>query len=91
MNPFSQALEGVLTLERAGKLKGPTRDYVINQARYYARRNKLPFDGSLSGALHLAEHADRVCRDYAAERQRLQVAAEIERERRRRVIVVSKG
>ena len=40
---------------------------VIHMARVYARKNKLPFDGTLRGAFKLAEEADQTVRDYIVE------------------------
>jgi len=62
--PFGRAFENLLRLDAAGKLTDQAKAAVIGMAAAYARRNKMPFDRTLQGAIQLAAQADRILRDH---------------------------
>lgn len=64
-NPFLGVLEG-LRLAVAGGLSHQTRTRIIDQAEYYAKRNKLSFTRNMQYALKMAEHADANHRAHMA-------------------------
>jgi len=72
VNQTLTALPGLIAAERAGRMTPGLESRVIHMARVYARKNKLPFDGTVRGAFRLAEEADRTVREYIDEYNRRQ-------------------
>lgn len=66
------AFETLVEAERQGILDHQFVAQVIWEAHDYARKNKLPYDGTFRGAMKLAEGADRLVQDHAAIEEREQ-------------------
>jgi hypothetical protein len=79
----SDALAAVLPMVvkaiESGALTPETESEIINSAFEYAVNNNLPFDGTLKGAVKLAEEARRTVDDFMSKQKTL---ARLERENR---------
>lgn len=64
VNKHLSTLPALIQADRAGTITPGMEARFINQARAYARKNKLKFDGTMKGVFKLAEEADQTHRDY---------------------------
>jgi hypothetical protein len=64
--PFASALERLVKAEAAGLIRPAVKASLLRMGEAYAANHKLPFDGTMTGLLRLAGHAERVVRDHAA-------------------------
>lgn len=65
--PVPTPLESIIELHRQGLIKpgGTLESHIMLLAKAYGRKNGLIFDGTLNGALRLAEEAERTVREHA--------------------------
>lgn len=65
-NPFLGVLGGLVREVTAKTIDVTTERRLIDQAAYYAKRNKLPFTPTMAGVVKMAQHADEMHRMHMA-------------------------
>ena len=76
VNPYDHTVENLVRRERTGQMPDWEKARHIRDAEYYARRNKLSFDGTFAGAMRLAAHADRIIREHRELMDKMRAAAQ---------------
>lgn len=76
-----RAFETLIHSFNEGAIPKEMSDQIIADAKIYADRWKMPFDGTFKGAIRLLEEANKTCQDHAsrqesAERQALMARRE---------------
>jgi hypothetical protein len=86
-NPILKTLPTLELMATDGKLEGVTGEQVILLARRYARDNGMIFDGTLKGAIRLAEEAHHT---VLADMDRRKAIADAEFNKPRKVIITTR-
>lgn len=71
-NPFLGVLDALVRQIEGGQIDRRTERAMIDQAAYYAKRNKLPFTPTLQGVVQMAADADKMHREHMAAMESLE-------------------